>query len=151
MSWRGRRGGARRSLSPLLLSPPQGGEKEIWDGGRQWGNRQMNESDITNSHTLMRLIYCRHQQWWGGPKRRRGGGTDARTRASTRARTRAEWHTWPGGACVIAVCLTQPCVCCLDIYTSLSPWHADRHTDTHAAEPLFCFYRLLVTLHVLTS
>lgn len=38
------------------------------------GNRQMNESDIMNSHTLMRLIYCRHQQWWGGPVRRRGGG-----------------------------------------------------------------------------
>lgn len=38
------------------------------------GNRQMNESDIMNSHTLMRLIYCRHQQGGGGPMRRQGAG-----------------------------------------------------------------------------
>lgn len=147
MSWRGggEEGGRDmvESFPSTFLSSSGRRKKRDMRWRKTMGNRQMNESDIMNSHTLMRLIYCRHQQWWGGPVRRQGGGgvvwgdsqvsqrkahTDILTHWHMNAHTQR--HAWPGGVCVTAVCLTQPCVCCLDVYTSLSPRHTQTHTDT---------------------
>lgn len=158
--WRGERdthegwvgGSQAQSLSSSILL--REGKKGDMRQRKTMGNRQMSQSDILNSHTLMRPIYCRHQQWQQRgeasnkqPEKEEQKHTSKRTHTYTNIQrhtnTHIYWHTWPGGGCVIAVCLTQPCACCLDIYTSLSP----QRTYT---EPL-CFYCLPVTIHTPTN
>lgn len=61
-------GGVNPTPSPSLFSSGRANRamREEDNGG------QTNESvrDIMNSHTLMRPIYCRHQQWWRGEERK---------------------------------------------------------------------------------
>lgn len=100
----------------------------------------------------MRPIYCGHQQ---DSEERRGEETHDQTQmhkytdwySKTHALTCTpiQWHTWPEGGCVIAVCLTQPCVCCLDIYASLSLQH------THSHRQKLFLYCLSVTIHLPTN
>lgn len=78
--------------------------------------RRGEASHITREREMVRKR-CRgtHQHICGG--------------TGTQIDAHIEWHTRPGGVCVIAVCLTRPCVCCLDMYASLSPQHT--HVKSH--------------------
>lgn len=67
------------------------------------GNRQMSQSDIMNSHTLMRPIYCRHQRERGGQRRgweNRGEERGKKKRREEeRSSERATWEEIKTQAC----------------------------------------------------
>lgn len=122
------------------------------------GNRQMNESDIMNSHTLMRHIYCRHQQWRGGPLW--GGGGGVRKWANAR-HTLGYTDTWTHGRTHTATHMTWRCVCNCSVFNPamcLLSRHIhitvpSPHTRAHALihNGIVCLQKPAVSVMVLTS
>lgn len=156
MSWRGGGGeggrGTVESFPSTFLSSSGRRKKRDMRWRKTIGNRQMNESDIMNSHTLMRLIYCRHQQWRGGPVRRRGGGGavwgggSQVSQRKAHTHTRIYWHTDTWTHTHTATRMTWRCVCNCSVFNPAMCLLSRRihitvpstHTDTHGYTTAVC-------------